>query len=58
MNSLTPHLLSLAILSTGVGAVMVRLGLHKGQLEPRRADRHCLACGRATARRVCPTCSR
>jgi len=57
VNGLTPHLVSLAALSTGVGAVMVRLGLHKGRLEPRRVARRCPSCGRSTNRRVCRGCS-
>lgn len=34
------------IVTTGVGAVMIRLGLARGLLESRNADRRCPSCGR------------
>jgi NADH pyrophosphatase NudC (nudix superfamily) len=48
----------LAILTTGVGYVMVVAGLHKSMLEWRRSTRSCPSCGRAITERVCMNCAR
>ena len=52
-----PNTLLLAIVTTGVGYVMVVGGLHKSMLEWRRSTRVCPSCGRAITARIC-SCSR
>jgi hypothetical protein len=48
----------LAILTTGIGYLMVVAGLHKSLLEWRRPSRMCPSCGRAIQERVCGFCTR
>ena len=43
MTALIPEL---ALVTTGVGAVMIRLGLDRGLLQPRNVPRKCPSCGR------------
>jgi hypothetical protein len=57
MTPLTPHLALLAALTTAAGAVMIRLGLSRGMLQLRKAERRCPACGRLVRDRVCPWCA-
>jgi recombinational DNA repair protein RecR len=54
MIALTPQLLAL---TTGVGAVMILVGLGRGLLEPRKARRTCPSCGRLIDGRVCRRCT-
>jgi hypothetical protein len=53
-----PNTALLAILTTGVGYLMVVAGLHKSMLEWRRSTRSCPSCGRAISQRVCMHCTR
>ena len=48
----------MAILTIGVGYVMVLAGLNKSMLEWRRSTRSCPSCGRAITERVCMHCVR
>jgi hypothetical protein len=57
MSTLTPQLAMLAVITTGIGFVMIRLGLGQGQLRLRRAERRCPACGRLVHGRICPNCA-
>jgi hypothetical protein len=47
-----------AFVTTGIGALMIRLGLDRGALVRRRVTRRCPSCGRLIERRVCRTCTR
>jgi len=47
----------LAVLTTGVGAVMIRLGVDRGLLLFGRGKRRCPSCGRLIPARVCPVCA-
>lgn len=49
--------LALTVVSTGVGYVMVRLGLGKGMLQPRKASRRCPSCGRLIDGSLCRVCT-
>jgi recombinational DNA repair protein RecR len=51
------HALLIAAVTTGVGAVMIRLGLVRGMLESRRGVRRCPSCGRLLRERVCSKCA-
>lgn len=55
MNDL--HIILFAILTSGVGYLMVVAGLHKSMLEWRRPGRHCPSCGRVIEARVCTRCT-
>jgi hypothetical protein len=57
MNVLTPHLALLAALTTAAGAAMIRLGVRRGVLRLRSAERRCPACSRLIRGRVCPWCA-
>jgi len=46
MADLERRLALLAALTTGAGAVMIRLGLDRGLLKSRRAERWCPSCDR------------
>jgi recombinational DNA repair protein RecR len=54
MIALTPQLLAL---TTGVGAVMILVGLRRGLLEFRKARRTCPSCGRLIDGPVCRRCT-
>lgn len=56
MNALTPHVSLLALITTGVGAAMVRMGLSRGLLAA-RARRRCPSCGRLLQAAVCDACA-
>jgi hypothetical protein len=43
-----PHLVILCVVVMGVASLMVRAGIGKSALEPRRVRRICPSCGRAT----------
>ena len=53
-----PNIVFLAIVTTGVGYLMVVAGLHKSLLEWRRSSRMCPSCGRVITERVCGYCTR
>lgn len=55
MTTLTPLLVPL---TTGVGALMILLGLGQGLLSVRSGGRRCPSCGRLIEGRVCKTCTR
>jgi hypothetical protein len=50
---MTTHSLSLVLSAAGVGYVMVKAGLAKNALEPRRRRRICPSCGREISGRRC-----
>ena len=52
-----PNTAMLAVITSGIGYLMVAAGIHKRMLEWRRTARVCPSCGRALTARVC-TCSR
>jgi recombinational DNA repair protein RecR len=54
---MTPLLRQLVVLTTGVGALMVLLGLGQGLLKARSGSRRCPSCGRLIDGRVCKTCT-
>jgi hypothetical protein len=54
---LDPNITILAVVTTGVGYLMVVAGLHKSMLEWRRPGRMCPSCGRAIQARVCSYCT-
>jgi NADH pyrophosphatase NudC (nudix superfamily) len=53
---LDPNTALLAVVTSGVGYLMVVAGLHKSMLEWRRSARMCPSCGRTITARVC-SCS-
>ena len=55
---LDPNIAVLAVVTTGIGYLMVVAGLHKSLLEWRRVTRSCPSCGRTIEARVCGVCSR
>lgn len=56
MSVLTPHLAWLAVVTTGVGAAMLRLGVSRGALAA-RAQRRCGSCGRLLRKAACERCT-
>jgi hypothetical protein len=50
---LDPHIAILAVVTMGVGYVMMLAGVHKSALEWRRRARTCPSCGRTIQARVC-----
>jgi NADH pyrophosphatase NudC (nudix superfamily) len=52
-----PNTALLAVLTSGIGYLMVTAGVHKSLLEWRRSVRNCPSCGRAIQTRVCSFCS-
>jgi NADH pyrophosphatase NudC (nudix superfamily) len=55
---LDPNIAIVAVLTSGVGYLMVASGVHKSLLEWRRSTRLCPSCGRAMTSRVCTFCTR
>lgn len=55
MTVLTPQFV---LLTTGVGAVMILVGLRRGLLRARSGGRRCPSCDRLIEGRVCRTCTR
>ena len=53
---LDPNIAILAVVTTGIGYLMVFAGLHKSALERKQRERICPSCGRALERRVCTSC--
>lgn len=54
---LDPNVAVLAVVTSGIGYLMVMTGIGKSMLEWRRAARMCPGCGRAIQGRVCSFCS-
>ena len=52
-----PHVMSLTLITLGVGWLMTQAGLQKSALEWRRRRRICPSCGREIRARVCSSCS-
>jgi NADH pyrophosphatase NudC (nudix superfamily) len=52
-----PNIVLIAVLTSGVGYLMVVAGIHKSLLEWRKSGRFCPSCGRALQTRVCTFCS-
>jgi hypothetical protein len=52
--ALTPQLVAL---TTGVGTVMILVGLTRGLLQPRKAPRRCPSCGRLIDGTACRHCT-
>jgi hypothetical protein len=55
VTALTPQLVAL---TTGVGALMILLGLGRGPLRARNACRRCPSCNGLIEGRVCRPCAR
>jgi recombinational DNA repair protein RecR len=55
MTALTPQFV---LLTTGVGALMILIGLGRGLLQARSGCRRCPSCGRLIEGRVCRTCTK
>jgi recombinational DNA repair protein RecR len=55
---MTGFIPQLALATTAAGALMIRLGVTRGLLQPRRQTRRCPSCGRLINGRVCATCTR
>jgi hypothetical protein len=53
MNAMTPQTVLLLASTTGVGFLMVVVGLEKRALEWRRRRRICPGCGRRIQGRIC-----
>jgi hypothetical protein len=53
---LDPHTAMMAVITLGVGWVMMQAGLQKSALELRRRKRTCPSCGRHIASRTCTNC--
>ena len=51
------HIALLAVLTLGIGWVMLTAGLQKSALEWKRHRRVCPSCGREIHSRVCTSCS-
>ena len=54
---LDPNIAILAVVTSGIGYLMVITGLGKSMLEWRRSVRFCPGCGRAIHARVCAFCN-
>jgi NADH pyrophosphatase NudC (nudix superfamily) len=54
---LDPNIALLAVVTCGVGYLMVLAGLRKSALEWKRRQRICPSCGRTIEARVCSACS-
>jgi formate dehydrogenase maturation protein FdhE len=51
------HIVMIAILTIGIGWMMMMAGVQKSALEWRRRRRICPSCGREIHARVCTTCT-
>ena len=58
MTGLGSQIALIALVRTGIGALMIRLGLDRGALVRRRESRRCPSCGRLIHHRVCQVCTR
>ena len=52
-----PQVAVVAISTLGAGWLMMKAGVAKSALEPRRRRRVCPSCGREIQARVCATCA-
>ena len=57
MTAISPQLAGLFAATTGVGFLMMTMGLQKSMLERRAQRRSCPSCGRHIERRVCASCT-
>ena len=57
MTEITPQLAALFAATTGVGFLMMTLGVQKSMLEWRARRRSCPSCGRYIEKRVCTACT-
>jgi hypothetical protein len=57
MTTLSPQLVALFAGTTGVGFLMMLVGVQKSALEWRRRRRCCPSCGRQIEGRVCRPCT-
>jgi hypothetical protein len=57
VSGLGTQIALVAIVTTGIGAVMIRLGIDRGALVRRRVSRRCPSCGRIIHGRVCEVCT-
>jgi len=55
MTGLIPQL---GLVAIAVAALMIRLGVTRGLLQPRSPTRRCPSCGRLIDGRVCAACTR
>lgn len=55
MTALNPQFI---LLTTGVGALMILVGLGRNLLQARNESRRCPSCGRLIEGRVCRTCGK
>ena len=53
---LDPNIALLAVVTCGIGYLMVMAGVGKSMLEWRRTSRRCPGCGRVIQQRVCSFC--
>ena len=51
------HIVTIAILTIGIGWMMMTAGVQKSALEWRRRRRICPSCGREIHARVCDACA-
>ena len=58
MTGLGSQIALIALVTTGIGALMIRLGLDRGALVRRREPRRCPSCGRLIHYRVCQACTK
>ena len=58
MTPLSPELIGLFAATTGVGYLMMTMGVQRSLLEWRARRRSCPSCGRLIERRVCTACTR
>lgn len=56
MVTFAPQLALLALTTSVVGFVMIRLGLGQRVLRLRHSKHRCAACGRLVEGRICPNC--
>jgi hypothetical protein len=57
MTPMSPELIGLFAATTGVGFLMMTMGVQKSLLERRARRRSCPSCGRLIERRVCSACT-
>jgi hypothetical protein len=57
MTGITPQLAGLFAATTGVGFLMLTMGVQKSMLEWRARRRSCPSCGRHIEKRVCAACT-
>ena len=55
---MTGFIPQLSLVTTAAGALMIRLGVTRGLLQPRKAPRRCPSCGRLINGHVCAICTR